>query len=87
MSINGIIEWRDIKEVETIQMNRVKNLVLKTDVSKKYIGFAKNGLHKKVMELHYKLYHSPLILGSGPLKIKFKDLENLVRDKFEEKKV
>ncbi|WP_082331975.1 STM3941 family protein [Mangrovimonas xylaniphaga] len=82
----GLIEWDDIKNIGTVQVASTKILMLETDKPEKYIGRAKNRITKRAMKANHKMYGSPLSIISNSLKIKYDDLEQLIREEFEKRK-
>ena len=82
----GLIEWADIKNIGTVQVATTKILMLETDKPDKYIERAKNGISKRAMKANHKMYGSPISIISNSLKIKYDDLENLIREEFEKRK-
>jgi len=82
----GLIEWDDITDIGTVQVASTKNLMLETDKPEKYIERAKNGIAKRAMKANHKMYGSPLSIISNSLKIKYDDLERMVREEFEKRK-
>lgn len=81
----GLIEWTDIIGIGTIQVASTKILMLDTDKPDKYIEKAKNGISKRAMKANYKMYGSPISIISNSLKIKYDDLEKLIREEFEKR--
>ncbi len=81
----GLIEWKDIKRIETLQIASTKILMIITDKPEKYIEKAKGKLAKRAMKTNYKMYGSPISITSNSLKIKFNDLEKLVSDALEKR--
>lgn len=82
----GLIEWADIKNIGTVQVASTKILLLETDNPEKYIERAKNGIAKRAMKANHKMYGSPLSIISNSLKIKYDDLEKLIREEFEKRR-
>lgn len=82
----GLIEWDDITGIGTVQVASTKTLMLETDKPEKYIERAKNGISKRAMKANHKMYGSPLSIISNSLKIKYDDLERMVREEFEKRK-
>ncbi|WP_445383001.1 STM3941 family protein [Robiginitalea sp. IMCC43444] len=82
----GLIEWDDISDIGTIQVASTKILMLETDKPDKYINRAKNGISKRALKANHKMYGSPLSIVSNSLKIKYDDLEKLIREEFEKRK-
>ncbi len=82
----GLIEWDDITDIGTVQVASTKILMLETDKPEKYIERAKNGISKRAMKANHKMYGSPLSIISNSLKIKYDDLERMIREEFEKRK-
>jgi len=82
----GIIEWQDITGIRRVKAASNKILVIQTDVPDKYIGRAKYFISKRAMKENLKSYGSPLVITSKALKIKFNELENLIKTEFEKRK-
>ena len=78
----GLVEWKDIKGIEILQIMSTKTLILMTDKPDKYIDRAKNGISRRAMKANHKMHGSPLSIISNSLKIKFEDLESLIRNEF-----
>ncbi|MEB8327731.1 hypothetical protein OO009_00060 [Flavobacteriaceae bacterium KMM 6897] len=82
----GLIEWADITNIRTVHVASTKILMLETDKPEKYIERAKNGISKRALNANHKTYGSPLSIISHSLKIKYDDLEKLIREEFEKRK-
>ncbi len=82
----GLIEWSDITGIATIKVSSTKIIMVYTDKPEKYIERAKNRIAKKVMKANSKLYGSPLSIVSTSLKIKHKQLENLLLNELGKRK-
>ena len=83
----GLIEWKDIEGIDFLQIASTKFLLLSTSQPDKYISKAPNGLAKRAMKANNKLYGSPLCISSNALKIRFEELQKLVLEEFEKRKV
>lgn len=81
----GLIEWNDITDIETVQVASTKILILETDKPEKYIARAKNGISKRAMKINHRMYGTPISIISNSLKIKYDDLEKLIRKEFEKR--
>ena len=79
----GLIEWDDITNVKTVQIASTRILMLETNNPTKYIERAKNQISKNAMKTNNKLYGSPLSIISSSLRIKFEDLEKLIKTELE----
>jgi hypothetical protein len=81
----GVIEWQDIRGVETIQIASTKILMLLTDQPEKYMERASNGFSRKAMKANYKMYGSPLSITATSLQIKYEELERLIVEGIEKR--
>ncbi len=81
----GLIEWNDITNIGTVQVASTKFLMLETDKPEKYIARAKNAFSKRAMQANHQMFGSPLSITSNSLKIKYDDLEKLIREEFEKR--
>ena len=79
----GLIKWSDITGIETAEVASTKFLLIHTRNPEYYLGKVK-GFKRKLMEGNNKMYGTPLSITSNTLKYKFKDLEKLIYDRFQE---
>jgi len=82
----GLIEWSDITGIEVIQIMSTKILMIQTNKPYKYIDKGKNKISKRAMKANLKLYGSPISITSSSLKIKFSELETLVKNEYTKRK-
>ncbi len=82
----GLIEWEDIMGVDKVEIASSKILIIKTDKPDKYIQRAKNGISKRAMKANNKMYGSPISIISSSLKMKFNELENLIKSELKRRK-
>ena len=82
----GLIEWEDITGIDKIEIASSKILIIKTDKPDKYIERAKNGISKRAMKANNKMYGSPISIISSSLKMKFNELENLIKSELKRRK-
>ena len=82
----GLIAWRDIEGITKLEIASNKILILKVKNPNHYIERAKNSLAKRAMKANHKMYGSPISIISNSLKIKFKDLEHLIKTELEKRK-
>jgi len=81
----GLIEWRDIIGMEKTEIESTKIIILRINNKQKYINKARNRLAKHAMKANDKMYGSPISIISNSLKIKFKDLEDLLKSELEKR--
>jgi hypothetical protein len=78
----GLIRWADIAEIRTEHIASTKFLLIFVKDPQLYLGRI-NGFKKMLMQSNYKMYGTPLSITSTTLKIKFEDLERLVKERFQ----
>jgi hypothetical protein len=74
----GLIEWRDVTGIETIEVVSTKFLIVHIINPEEYIEREKKGILKKAMKANQKMYGSPISITSSSLKMNFKELEALI---------
>ncbi|OJW77948.1 MAG: hypothetical protein BGO69_10900 [Bacteroidetes bacterium 46-16] len=82
----GLIEWKDITRIETMQVMSARFIVLYVSTPEKYINRAKNMFIKQVMNLNYKKFGSPISITSISLKMDWDELARLIFAEFEKRK-
>ena len=82
----GLIEWEDISGIDKVEIASSKILIIRTNKPDKYIGRAKNGISKFSMKANHKLYGSPISIISSSLKMKFNELEDLIKSEYKKRK-
>jgi len=80
----GLVPWDDISKIEVFSINNQKFLAIHVKTPLRYIERQKNLLKRQAMSVNYKMYETPIQITANPLKIKFDDLERIVRQKFAE---
>ena len=76
----------DITGIDKVEIASSKILLIITDKPDKYIERAKNGISKRAMKANHKMYGSPISIISSSLKMKFNELENLLRSELKRRK-
>ncbi|GGG25497.1 STM3941 family protein [Pontibacter amylolyticus] len=83
----GLIEWQDITGVETLEISSNMIMLLHTNNPEKYMARATNMFFRKAMQANHRMYGTPLSITANSLQIKYKELERLVCEELENKKV
>jgi len=78
----GQILWSDISDISILKIHRQKFIQLKVKNPDEYINRQTNTLKRKMMEMNFKMYGSPLSITSNGLKISFDELHKLLVDKY-----
>jgi hypothetical protein len=76
----GKIMWNDIKYIKVIEIHQQKLIMFHVNNPQDYIDKQTSGLRRKMMQLNYNMYGTPLSIASNSLKIKFDDLLNILND-------
>jgi hypothetical protein len=77
----GEILWTDIKDLSVIEIHRQKIILLDVINPKDYIDRQTSVFKRKMMQMNYKMYGTPLSITSNGLKVSFDDLMRLLTDK------
>jgi len=77
----GQILWSDIENISVIEIHRQKFIMLDVKNPQDYIGRQANGFKRRMMEMNYKMYGTPLCITSNGLKISFDQLLTTLRDR------
>ncbi len=78
----GQILWSDISNISIIEIHRQKIILLQVNNPQDYINRQTSKFKRKMMEMNYNMYGSPLSITSNGLKISFDELHKLLLDKF-----
>lgn len=81
----GKILWKDVKEISMQEVMSQKFIMLKMKNPEFYLQREKNPIKKRMMELNYKLYQTPINISANGLKIGFDDLYELIKENFHKK--
>ncbi len=84
-SYPGLIEWKDIKNVEGKKVGPIKLIILHIENPEKYINKAKKTSIRQ-MKKNLNIYGSPLLIVSSRLKIKSDDLIMQITNEFQKSK-
>jgi hypothetical protein len=76
----GQILWRDIEAISVIKFQRQKFILLQVKNPQDYIDKQTSGFKRKMMQMNFNLYGTPLSITANALQIKFDALLNLLHD-------
>lgn len=77
----GQILWSDIEDISVIEIHRQKLIMLQVNNPQDYIDKQTSTFKRKMMQLNYKMYGTPLSITSNGLKISFDELLSTLTDK------
>ena len=77
----GKVLWKDVKEISVQEVMNQKFIMLKMKNPELYLQREKNPIKKRMMELNYKLYQTPVNITANGLKIGFESLYELINEK------
>jgi hypothetical protein len=75
---NGLILWRDITNIRIVEVSRQKIIMIHVLNPESYVNSASSTFKRKMLQLNYKMYGTPLSLSSNGLKCSFEELYQLV---------
>ena len=78
----GQILWSDILNISVLKIQRQKFIMLQVKNPEEYINRQASAFKRKMMEMNFKMYGSPLNISSNGLKISFDELHKLVVDNY-----
>jgi hypothetical protein len=77
----GQILWTDIENISVIEIHRQKLIMLHVTNPQDYIDKQTSAFKRKMMQLNFKMYGTPLSITSNGLKISFDQLLSILTDK------
>jgi hypothetical protein len=77
----GHIRWADINDLSVITIQKQKFILLHVNNPQDYIDRQRGSLKRKMMQLNFKLYGSPLTLNTNGLKVTFDELHKLITER------
>ena len=77
----GQILWTDIEGITVIEIHRQKLIMLQVTNPQDYIDKQTSGFKRKMMQMNYKMYGTPISITSNGLKITFDTLLSILTDK------
>ena len=78
----GQILWADILNISVLKIQRQRLIMLQVKNPEEYINRQTSAFKRKMMEMNFKMFGSPLSITSNGLKISFDELHKLVVDNF-----
>ena len=79
----GRILWSDIQDISVIEIHRQKLIMLQVKNPQDYIDRQKSRFKRKMMQMNFNMYGTPLSITSNSLKIEFNELINILHDQFQ----
>ncbi len=76
----GQVLWSDIENLSVLEVHGQKIIMLQVTNPQEYIDKQTSGLKRKMMQLNYKMYGTPLSITSNGLKISFDELLSTLTD-------
>lgn len=86
LSSIGLIEWEDITGIRTEKVQKTRFFLIDTNKPKKYLDKANSKFKKRLLSGNKRMYKTPLSITLTILKVKFKDLEKILFEAYEENK-
>ncbi|HOY20288.1 MAG TPA: STM3941 family protein [Haliscomenobacter sp.] len=76
----GQILWTDIEAISVLEIQRQKLIMLQVKNPQDYIDKQPSGLKRKLMNMNFRMYGTPLSISSNGLKISFAELLKILND-------
>ena len=76
----GQILWDDIENISVIEIHRQKLIMLQVKNPQDYIDKQTSGFKRKMMQMNFSMYGTPLSITSNSLQIKFDELLKILND-------
>ncbi|KPE51059.1 STM3941 family protein [Chryseobacterium indologenes] len=73
----GMIDWKDITSIKSIDVMSTKFLIINLKDPNKYL-ISQNSIKRKLLERTFKTYGTPIAISSNALKCSFKELEQTI---------
>ena len=70
----GQILWSDLEDISVMEMNRQKLIMLHVKNPQEYIDKQTSGFKRKMLQMNYNMYGTPLSISANGLKISFDEL-------------
>jgi hypothetical protein len=83
----GFVPWEDIVDIEDYYVSGQSIIMIIVNNPQKYIDKNKNAFLRRMAEMNYKLYGTPVQLSANILKCDFAELYNLLKVELEENRV
>ena len=75
----GLIKWEDLMDIGVIEVQKQKLLMLYVQNPHEYIKRQKSAIKRKIMQINYKSYSTPISISTNGLGCKFDELHDLVK--------
>lgn len=82
----GQILWSDIEDISVLEIHRQKLIMLQVKNPQDYIDKQTSVLKKKLMQMNFNIYGTPLSITSNSLQIKFEELLHILNDRLNKTK-
>ncbi len=76
----GQILWNDIENISVIEIHRQQLIILQVKNPQDYIDKQTSSFKRKMMQMNFNIYGTPLSITSNSLQIKFDELLNILND-------
>ncbi|MFV0538983.1 MAG: STM3941 family protein [Dysgonomonas sp.] len=83
----GLVPWEDIVDIEEFYVSGQGIIKIIVDNPQKYIDRQKSAFLRRIAEMNYKLYDTPVQISASILKYDFAELYNLLKVELEENRV
>lgn len=78
----GQILWTDIENISVFEINRQKLILLQVKNPEDYINRQSSAFKRKLMQINFNSYGSPVSISANSLQIGFNELLSILTDQF-----
>ena len=75
----GLIKGEDLQDIGVMEIQKQKLLMLYVQNPQEYIRSQKNAIKRKIMQINYKTYSTPISISTNGLQCKFEELHALLK--------
>lgn len=81
-----LVEWKDITDIEAINVSGQKLILVKVKKPEKYVDKASNNAQKRLLRLNVKQYGTPIFITANSLQMRFDELFTLLTEELGKRK-
>ena len=75
----GLIRWEDLEKISVMELRKQKLLMLYVHNPQYYIERQRNGIKRKIMQINYNSFATPISISTNGLRCKFEELHTVLK--------
>ena len=75
----GLIRWEDLEKIAVMELRKQKLLMLYVHNPQYYIERQRNGIKRKIMQINYRSFATPISISTNGLRCKFDELHRILK--------